>query len=290
MQLNAIFPTRDIGTDPERMRDWAQAAESLGFAMIEVSDHVLGATARDGWTPNYDERDPFHETFVTLGFLAAVTKRIRLSSSVLVLPQRQTALVAKQAAQVDIVSGGRLRLGVGVGWNHVEYEALGVDWSTRGARQAEQIGLMRRLWSGELVTFDGRFDRMRDVCINPAPIQRPIPIWLGGTSPAAIGRAARLGDGWLPIFEPHHDAEALVGELDRHLAAAGRSRSGFGLECWIRADRHDPDAWAERALAYAKLGADMIMLRPMYRLFDLDDQIDMLRAFKAAVRGALPDI
>jgi len=285
MQLNAIFPTRDIGTDPARMRDWAQAAEDLGFAMIEVSDHVLGATARDGWTPAYNERDPFHETFVTLGFLAAVTKRIRLSSSVLVLPQRQTALVAKQAAQVDIVSGGRLRLGVGVGWNHVEFEALGMDWKTRGARQAEQIGLLRKLWTGELVTFEGRFDRMREVCINPPPLQKPIPIWLGGTSPAAIQRAAALGDGWLPIFEPKDDAEALLATLDAHLRSAGRARPAFGLECWIRADRHDPDDWAKRAETYRRLGADMIMLRPMYRMLELDDQIDMLRAFKQAAKG-----
>ena len=125
MQLNAMFPTRDIGTDPAKIRDWAQAAEDLGYAYIEVPDHVFGATARDGWTPLYNEKDPFHETFVTLGFLAAVTKRIRLSSGVLIAPQRQTGVIAKQAAQADLLSGGRLRLGIGVGWNHVEYEALG---------------------------------------------------------------------------------------------------------------------------------------------------------------------
>ena len=139
MRLNAFFPTRDIGSDPVKIRDWAQAAEDLGYAGIEVADHVFGATARDGWTPLYNETDPFHETFVTLGFLAAVTKTIRLSSGVLILPQRQTGLVAKQAAEADILCGGRLRLGVGVGWNFVEYQALGMDWNTRGARQAEQI-------------------------------------------------------------------------------------------------------------------------------------------------------
>src|SRR5262245_41371369 len=157
MQLNAMFPTRDIGNDPAKIRDWAQAAEDLGFAYIEVPDHVFGATARDGWTPLYNEKDPFHETFVTLGFLAAVTKRIRLSSGVLIAPQRQTGLIAKQAAETDLLSGGRLRLGIGVGWNHVEYEALGEDWKTRGARQAEQVEVLRRLWSEDLVTFKGRF-------------------------------------------------------------------------------------------------------------------------------------
>jgi alkanesulfonate monooxygenase SsuD/methylene tetrahydromethanopterin reductase-like flavin-dependent oxidoreductase (luciferase family) len=146
MQLNAFFPTRDIGTDPAKIRDWAQAAEDLGYAYIEVPDHVFGTTARDDWLPLYNEKDPFHEIFVTLGFLAAVTKRIRLSSGVLIAPQRQTGVIAKQAAEVDVLSGGRLRLGIGVGWNHVEYEALGVDWKTRGARQAEQVEVLRLLW------------------------------------------------------------------------------------------------------------------------------------------------
>ena len=180
MQLNAIFPTRDIGTDPEKIKDWAQAAEDLGYAYIEVPDHVFGAAARDGWTPLYNETDPFHETFVMLGFLAAVTRRIRLSSGVLIAPQRQTGVIAKQAAEADLLSGGRLRLGIGVGWNHVEYEALGEDWKTRGARQAEQVEVLRRLWAEDLVSFSGRFHNLRQVNIMPPPVQRPIPIWFGG--------------------------------------------------------------------------------------------------------------
>ena len=167
MQLNAIFPTRDIGTDPAKIRDWAQAAEALGYAYIEVPDHVFGAAARDNWTPVYNEKDPFHETFVMLGFLAAVTKTIRLSSGVLISPQRQTGLIAKQAAEADLLSGGRLRLGIGVGWNHVEYEALGTDWKTRGARQAEQVDVLRRLWSEDLVSYNGRFHNLKDVNIVP---------------------------------------------------------------------------------------------------------------------------
>ena len=157
MTLNAMFPTRDIGGDPVKLRDWAQAAEDLGFHTIEVPDHVFGATARDGWTPLYNETDPFHETFVTLGFLAAVTSEIRLSSGVLILPQRQTGVVAKQAAEVDLLSQGRLRLGIGVGWNYVEYGALDMDWSSRGAMQAEQVDVLRQLWSGELISYAGRF-------------------------------------------------------------------------------------------------------------------------------------
>ena len=167
MQLNAFYPTRDIGTDPAKVRDWAQAAEDMGYAYIEVPDHVFGATARDGWQPLYNEKDSSRETFVTLGFLAAVTKRIRLSSGVLISPQRQTGLIAKQAAEVDILSGGRLRLGIGVGWNHVEYEALGVDWKTRGARQAEQVEVLRRLWCEDLVSFKGASHNLREVSIVP---------------------------------------------------------------------------------------------------------------------------
>ena len=163
MLLNALFPTRDIGTDPAKIRDWAQAAEGLGYHCIEVADHVFGAAPRGDWKPTYSEHDPFHETFTTMAFIAAVTKTIELCSGVLILPQRQTGVVAKQAAEVDILSGGRLRLGVGVGWNHVEYEALGMEWKTRGARQAEQIEVMRRLWTEDLVTFAGKFHTLIDV-------------------------------------------------------------------------------------------------------------------------------
>src|SRR5438093_456261 len=200
MELNAFFPTLDIGSDPAKIRDWAQAAADVGYAYIEVPDHVLGATARDGWVPLYSEKDSFHETFVMLGFLAAVTKNIRLSSGVLIAPQRQTGVIAKQAAEVDLLSGGRLRLGIGLGWNHVEYEALGAEWKTRGARQAEQVEVLRRLWSENLVSFNGRFHNLKEVSIVPPPVQRPIPIWFGGLSDAAVTRAARLGDGWMPIM------------------------------------------------------------------------------------------
>ncbi len=286
MQLNAIFPTRDIGNDPAKIRDWAQAAEALGFAYIEMPDHVFGAAARAGWTPTYNERDPFHETFVTLGFLAAVTKTIRLSTSILIAPQRQTGLIAKQAAEVDLLSGGRLRLGIGVGWNHVEYEALGTEWKTRGARQAEQIEVMRRLWCDELVTFEGRFHRLEAVNIVPPPVQRPIPIWLGGVSDAVVKRAARLADGWMPIMAPDAQAEQKLAMLREEMRKHGRDPAKFGLEGWLRMQEPDPRRWGAAAEGWRKLGADYAMLYPMFRTPEFDGQIEILRQFKDVAGNA----
>jgi len=285
MQLNAFFPTRDIGSDPAKIRDWAQAAEDLGYAYIEVPDHVFGTTARDGWVPLYNEKDPFHETFVTLGFLAAVTKRIRLSSGVLIAPQRQTGVIAKQAAQVDLLSDGRLRLGIGVGWNHVEYAALGVDWKTRGARQAEQVEVLRRLWSEDLVSFSGRFHHLQEVNVMPPPVQRPIPIWFGGVSDAAMARAARLGDGWMPIIAPDAKAEEKIAALREKLASLGRDPAKFGIEGWLRTHDSDPQRWAAAADGWRRLGADMVMLYPMYRIERFDEQIETLRRFKEVAHG-----
>lgn len=279
MLLNALFPTRDIGTDPAKIRDWAQAAEELGYHCIEVADHVFGAAARGDWKPLYSEKDAFHETFTTMAFIAAVTRTIKLCSGVLILPQRQTGVVAKQAAEVDILSGGRLRLGVGVGWNHVEYEALDTDWKTRGARQAEQIEVMRRLWTEDLVTFKGRFHDLVDVNILPAPVQRPIPVWFGGSSDAVLKRTARIGDGWMPILAPDQ-AEPRLALLREHLTSFGRDPETFGLEGWLRMDERDPQRWAAAAAGWKRLGAQMVMLYPMFRMPTFDEQIDILRRFK----------
>lgn len=284
MQLNALFPTRDIGTDASKIRDWAQAAEDLGYAGIEVADHVFGAAARDGWTPLYNEKDPFHETFVTLGFLAAVTRKVQLSSGVLILPQRQTGVVAKQAAEVDILSGGRLRLGIGVGWNFVEYHALNADWKTRGAQQAEQVEVLRRLWTEELVTFKGKFHNLNAVNITPAPIQRPIPIWFGGSSDAVVKRAARIGDGWMPIMTPEEAAPKLAA-LREHLKAFGRYPATFGIEGWLRMTEPDPARWRAAVEGWRKLGAGTVMLYPMYRMPKFDEQIETLRRFKEVAQG-----
>ncbi len=222
---------------------------------------------------------------MTLGFLAAVTKTIRLSSGVLILPQRQTGVVAKQAAEADILCGGRLRLGIGVGWNFVEYEALGSDWKTRGARQAEQVEVLRRLWTEDLVTFSGRFHDLNEVNITPPPVQRPIPIWFGGSSDAVVKRAARLGDGWMPIIAPDAEAERKIATLHEHLQTFGRDPASFGIEGWLRMNEADPERWAAAAEGWRRLGADIVMLYPMYRIPEFDQQIETLRRFKEAMDG-----
>ena len=285
MKLCAFFPTRDIGRDPVKVRDWSQAAEDLGYASIEGPDHVFGAAPRDGWSPRYSDQDPFHEVFVTLGYLAGVTKTIELTTGVLILPQRQTGLVAKQAAEVDLLSGGRLRLGIGVGWNPVEYQALGKEWRDRGACQAEQVEVLRQLWTQDLVTYQGKFHDLRAVNITPPPIQRPIPVWFGGSSDAVIKRAARWGDGWMPIMNPGVTAEKKLALLRSELKYHGRDEAEFGLEGWLRVDTPEPEAWASTVAHWSKLGATRVLLYPMYRMTSLDEQIGTLRRFKEVVTG-----
>ncbi len=285
MKLNAWFPTVDIGNDPAKIRDWAQAAEDMGFEYIEVPDHVFGATARGGWEPRYDAYAPFHETFTLMAYLAACTKRIKLSSGVLILPQRQTGVVAKQAAEVDILSEGRLRLGIGVGWNHVEYEALGCEWKTRGVKQGEQIEVLRKLWTEDLVTYKGRFHDYFEVTVVPQPRQKPIPIWLGGSADGVIKRAARLGDGWMPILAPDDDGKKALAKLHEQLEANGRKRADFGIEAWLRFHENEPQAWAAAADGWRAMGADMAMLYPMWREPDVTKQIEILRRFKEVAGG-----
>jgi len=248
-KLGAIFPGRDIAVDRVAMRDWAQAAAGLGCDFIEVPDHVLGSErdAMAGFTPTYDLDAAFHETFVMLGFLAAVTENIELATGVLILPQRQAALVAKQAAQVDVLCGGRLRLGVGVGWNPLEYEALGEVWATRGRRQAEQVELMNRLWTERAVTFEGDFHTVTGCGLNPMPIQRPIPIWFGGSTDATLRRAAKYGQGWIPLGGPTEERVGQLKRLRQYLRDEGRNPFQFGIEVWIPAGKGGPDEWRRLA-------------------------------------------
>jgi len=289
LKLGAFFPTRDMPADRVAIRDWAQAAEAMGFDYVEVSDHVLGADrkALPGFEGPYDVDDSFHETFTTLSFIAAVTEKVGLASGVLILPQRQTALVAKQAAQLDVLSGGRLRLGVGVGWNPVEYAALGQDWSVRGRRQAEQIELMNLLWTNRTVSFEGSFDRVQHAGIKPLPIQRPIPVWFGGGSDATLRRAARLGQGWIPLGNPNSHSTAQLETLRGYLRAAGRDPATFGIEAWIRSGDSTvkPETWRDGVDKWRALGATHATFYTSGQgIGGPDRQIEAMRRFLAAVR------
>ncbi|MEY9966642.1 putative F420-dependent oxidoreductase [Streptacidiphilus sp. MAP12-16] len=233
MQIGVVYPQIELRGDPSAVRRFGRAVEDLGFDHLLAYDHVLGAVHADR-TPRltgpYAEHDPFHDPFVMFAHLAAITERISFATGVLILPQRQTALVARQAADVDLLSGGRLRLGVGVGWNHVEYQALGQDFRTRGARQEEQIGLLRRLFTEPVVDFSGRFDRVDRAALVPRPT-RPVPIWLGGSSEAAFDRAARLADGF--IFFGGGGTDHVVDAWQRlrdRVDGLGRSVEAFGAE------------------------------------------------------------
>ncbi len=253
VHIGVVYPQTELGGDPAAVRQIGRAVEDLGFTHLLAYDHVLGAVHADRspqLTGPYTEHDPFHDPFVMFAFLAAITKRIGFTTGVLILPQRQTALVARQAADVDLLSGGRLRLGVGIGWNPVEYEALGQDFHTRGSRQEEQITLLRRLFSEPVVEFSGRFDRVDRAALVPKPT-RSIPIWLGGSSEAAFDRAARLADGFIFIGGDIDRSLEAWRRLRERIRGHGRSVDDFGGEYVVRPRsgidglKADIDVWRE---------------------------------------------
>jgi probable F420-dependent oxidoreductase len=231
MKLGVVFPQTETSADPGALRAYVEAVEEMGYAHVVLYDHVLGAhpDRPGGWRGPYTDRDPFHEVFVTLGYMAAITSRIELVTGVLVVPQRQTALVAKQAAEVDVLSGGRLRLGVGLGWNRVEFEALGEAFNNRGRRAEEQVQLMRMLWTEPVVHFEGEFHRVSSAGLNPLP-GRQIPVWMGGSAEAAKLRAARIADGWMMNTPTEKDPRGALEAVRRMVADAGRNPGDFGVE------------------------------------------------------------
>ena len=266
MRIGAIFPTKEIGTDPGGLRDWAQGVEELGYTHALVYDHVLGAdtTNRPDWKGPYDLDDPFHEPLTLLSFFAAVTNHLELVTGIVILPQRQTALVAKQAAQVDLLSDGRLRLGVGLGWNRVEYEALGEDFTVRGARADEQVALLRRLWTTRSVTFEGRWDVVREAGLNPLPVQQPIPVWFGGGSDqAALERVGRLGDGWMPLHPPTEAGQQALASIHDAARAAGRDPDSIGVEGRLRAAADHGNRWRTDAERWRDFGATHLTVHTM---------------------------
>jgi len=252
MKIGVVFPQVEIGQDPDAIRDWAQAVEQMGYTHALVFDHVLGANPDrpGGWKGPYTYRHSFHEPLVLFGFLAAATRRLELVTGILILPQRQAALVAKQAATVDVLSRGRLRLGVAVGWNAVEFEALGENFKTRGKRIEEQIEIMRALWTSDLVRRRGQWHSIPDAGINPLPVQRPIPIWMGGESEAVVRRAARVADGWMPHFRPGLAAQAVVDRVHGYVEEAGRAPAEFGIEGRFSLAQVPPAEWAKELAAW----------------------------------------
>ncbi len=286
MKFGVIFPQTEIGPDPSAVRDFAQAAEGLGYDHIIPYDHVVGAdpASRPGWNPPYTYKDMFHEPFVLFGYLAAVTNSIGLVSGVVILPQRQTVLVAKQAAAVDVLSGGRLRLGIGIGWNAVEYEALGENFKNRGRRSEEQIEVLRALWTKELVTFKGRWHKITDAGINPLPIQRPIPIWFGGSAELLLRRVARLGDGWFPLIEPGDKVRAMIEKIRAYAKEAGRDPSAIGIEGRVAIAAGSPEQWIKAISQWKELGATHLSVNTMKAgLSGPSAHIDAIRRFKEAI-------
>ena len=284
MKLGVVFPQTEIGNDPIAIRDYAQAAEQLGYNHILAYDHVLGAHPdrfeQLGFRPPYTHQTPFHEPMVLFGFLAGVTSNIELVTGILILPQRQTALVAKQAAQVDVLTGGRLRLGVGIGWNPVEYEALGENFKNRGRRVEEQIALLRELWTKELVDFDGRYHHVRQAGIHPLPTQRPIPIWMGGMSEAVLKRVARVADGWFPQFRPGPQSTATVERLRGYVRDAARSPNDVGIEGRVSVFNTPEEQWAVALDGWKELGASHVSFNTMgVQLDSPQAHIDAIRRF-----------
>jgi len=282
MKVGVVFPQIETNADPAAVKEYITAVEEMGYAHVALYDHVLGASADrpGGWRGPYTDKDPFHEVFVTLGYMAALTTRIELVTEVLILPQRQTTLVAKQAAQVDVLSGGRLRLGVGLGWNRVEYEALGEEFGNRGRRLEEQVEVMRRLWTEPLVDFHGAFHDVPLAGLNPMPTRR-IPVWMGGTAPAAKQRMARLADGWMMNTPTEKDPRAALREVRELVNAAGRNPMEFGVEVRFTITE-DLEHTAGEVSEWHQLGISHATINTMGAgLAWPDGHVDALRRFTA---------
>jgi probable F420-dependent oxidoreductase len=294
VQVGAIFPQTEIDTDPGAIRAFVQAVEEMGYGHMFIADHVLGADTRYHHHPSlerYSYRSVVHEPLTLMAYMAAITTQLILATGILILPQRQTALVAKQAAEVDVLSGGRVRLGIGVGWNAVEYEALGQDFHTRGRRSAEQIAVLRALWTQEVVDFHGTWHHITHAGLNPLPVQRPIPIWLGvGSSQTqrppdvVLRRVAHLADGWSPNIPTNEEGQAIVDRVHDYAKAAGRDPSQLSLEGRVRIGGTPPADWVKQVQAWRGLGATHIIAEARGGgLTFPDEHIATLQQFKEVV-------
>jgi probable F420-dependent oxidoreductase len=288
MQLGAVLPHNEIGNDPAAITAYLQGVEQLGLTHLLIYDHVMGADPdrEGGYSGPYDKDTAFHEPFTFFAFAAAVTTSIELVTTVLILPQRQTVLVAKQAAEVAILSNDRLRLGVGTGWNKVEYQALNEDFTNRGRRQEEQVDLMRSLWTSDAFSYDGRYHTVDRASINPRPSQ-PVPIWFGGSAPALLERCARLGDGWMPLGGANDKSAVLLDTIRQHRLAAGKSMDGFGVQAQAQWGGGDPVRWRSHAERWREMGATHLAVATHNAgPTDVDGHLARLAEYQAAVADA----
>jgi len=278
MKIGVVFPQTELGGDVAAVRAYGEAIGGLGFTHLLAYDHVVGADpgVHEGWAGPYDITTTFHEPFVMFGYLAAITD-VELVTGIIILPQRQTALVAKQATEVDLLTQGNFRLGVGIGWNPVEYDALGKSFGDRGRRMSEQIGLLRRLFTEPSVTFDGTYEHVEGAGLAPMPVQRPIPIWVGGASDAAYRRAGQLADGWFPQVRPGPDLDHALEVLAEAAEGAGRDPSTIGMEGRVSFSPDDPDKLARAADRWREAGASHLTVDTMYHgLATVDDHLAAL--------------
>ena len=287
MRIGVVFPQTVIGGDVGAVRAYASRVAELGYTHVLAYDHVVGAdpAVHENWAGPYNIDTTFHEPFVLFGYLAALTT-MELVTGIIILPQRQTVLVAKQAAAVDVLSGGRLRFGIGIGWNPVEYEALGENFKNRGSRSEEQVEVLRRLWSQELVTFEGRWHKITDAGINPLPVQRPIPIWFGGTDDRALRRLAKLGDGWFPLMNADENCRAAIEKVHAYAREAGRDPNRIGIEGRISHGQNSEDAWRKELEAWRNLGATHASFNTMKAgLNSPRAHLDAIRRFATVAAG-----
>lgn len=264
MKIGVIYPQTEYGNDPMAIRDYAQTAEALGYTHIVAYDHVLGANPDrpGGWSGPYTYQTPFQEVFVLFSFMAGITRTIEFATGILILPQRETALVAKQAVSLDVLSSGRFRLGVGVGWNEVEYIALNQNFNTRGRRMEEQVPLLRRLWSEELITYKGEWHEIPDAGLEPRPT-RMIPIWFGGHADVVLQRVATMGDGWFPGYRTPADAQPSLDAIDRYATEAGRNRTEIGIEARVAYGKGEVERWHSSLEGWRAVGATHMTLNTM---------------------------
>jgi len=297
MQLGALVPLGDIGGDPSVVRDFAQSVEAIGYDFLEAPDHVLGvnAASRPGWDRN-DNADLFHDPFVLFGFLSGCTTRLGFSTGVLILPQRQTVLVAKQAACLDVLCGGRFRLGIGVGWNEVEFVGLNENFKNRGRRSEEQVQVMQALWANPHVTFKGKYHTIDDAGINPRPASGRVPVWYGGHHDLTLPRIAKWGDGWMPnAYAPGDEALAIFDRLRSLTHEAGRDPAAVGIEVWTSCGSGTPAEWKTDAAFWKKAGASHLCLTTTFNRrahrriagHTMADHLAALRQYRDAIGDAL---